>query len=156
MKDIETLLEKYFEGQTTCEEERNLRQFFTEGLVPEHLQMYRPLFAFFQSEQAVLTESSTTSNTPEISEMPELMVLEKKSKTFRQYLTYSLGTIAAALLLLLGISGIYRHFSPTPANYVIIDGKQYTDVCLIREQAMEAFRDVSLSEEEVFATLFNE
>jgi len=33
-----------------------------------------------------------------------------------------------------------------PANYVIIDGKEYTDVHLIREQAMVAFRDVSLSE----------
>ena len=25
MKDIETLLNKYFEGETTCEEERRLR-----------------------------------------------------------------------------------------------------------------------------------
>jgi len=33
---------------------------------------------------------------------------------------------------------------------------RYTDVHLIREQAMVAFRDVSLSEEEVFATLFDE
>ena len=62
----------------------------------------------------------------------------------------------AAILLLVGISGIYRHLSPAPANYVIIDGKEYTDVHLIREQAMVAFRDVSLSEEEVFATLFDE
>ena len=37
MKDIETLLNKYFEGETTCEEERRLRRFFAEGLVPEHL-----------------------------------------------------------------------------------------------------------------------
>ena len=94
MKDIETLLNKYFEGETTCEEE--------------------------------------------------------------QYLTYSLSAAAAAILLLVGISGIYRHLSPAPANYVIIDGKEYTDVHLIREQAMVAFRDVSLSEEEVFATLFDE
>ena len=26
MKDIETLLNKYFEGETTCEEERRLRR----------------------------------------------------------------------------------------------------------------------------------
>ena len=31
MKDIETLLNKYFEGETTCEEERRLRRFFAEG-----------------------------------------------------------------------------------------------------------------------------
>ena len=138
MKDIETLLNKYFEGETTCEEERRLRRFFAEGLVPEHLEVYRPMFAFFEAE------------------MPELAPFEKKTKTVRQYLTYSLSAAAAAILLLVGISGIYRHLSPAPANYVIIDGKEYTDVHLIREQAMVAFRDVSLSEEEVFATLFDE
>ena len=141
MKDIETLLNKYFEGETTCEEERRLRRFFAEGLVPEHRAIYLQMFAFFEAEQK---------------ELPELAPFEKKTKTIRQYLTYSLSAAAAAILLLVGISGIYRHLSPAPANYVIIDGKEYTDVHLIREQAMVAFRDVSLSEEEVFATLFDE
>ena len=54
MKDIETLLNKYFEGETTCEEERRLRRFFAEGLVPEHLEVYRPVFAFFEAEQKEL------------------------------------------------------------------------------------------------------
>ena len=153
MKDIETLLNKYFEGETTCEEERRLRRFFAEGLVPEHLEVYRPMFAFFEAEQEELTEVSGQCNA---GEMPELAIFEKKTKTVRKYLTYSLGAAAAALLLLLGISGVCRHISPAPANYVIIDGKEYTDVHLIREQAMVAFRDVSLSEEEIFATLFDE
>lgn len=153
MKDIETLLNKYFEGETTCEEERKLRRFFAEGLVPEHLEVYRPMFAFFEAAQDELPEISGPCNA---AEMPELAIFEKKTKTVRQYLTYSLGAAAAALLLLLGISGIYRHLSPAPANYVIIDGKEYTDAHLIREQAMAAFQDVSLSEEEIFATLFEE
>ena len=140
MKDIETLLNKYFEGETTCEEERRLRRFFAEGLVPEHLEVYRPMFAFFEAEQKELAEISGKGNA---AEMPELAPFEKKTKTVRQYLTYSLSAAAAAILLLV-------------ANYVIIDGKEYTDVHLIREQAMVAFRDVSLSEEEVFATLFDE
>ena len=153
MKDIETLLNKYFEGETPCEEARRLRRFFAEGLVPEHLEVYRPMFAFFEAEQEELTEVSGQCNA---GEMPELAIFEKKTKTVRKYLTYSLGAAAAALLLLLGISGIYRHISPAPANYVIIDGKEYTDVHLIREQAMVAFRDVILCEEEIFATLFDE
>ena len=153
MKDIETLLNKYFEGETTCEEERRLRRCFAEGGVPVLLEVYRRMFAFFEAEQEELTEVSGQCNA---GEMPELAIFEKKTKTVRKYLTYSLGAAAAALLLLLGISGIYRHISPAPANYVIIDGKEYTDVHLIREQAMVAFRDVSLSEEEIFATLFDE
>ena len=35
---IDELLDKYFEGETSCEEERELRRFFTEEEVPEHLQ----------------------------------------------------------------------------------------------------------------------
>ncbi len=144
MKDIEVLLNKYFEGETTCEEERELRRFFTEGLVPEHLQMYRPMFAFFEEEHTQYAQASATTQS------------EKKNKTFRYYLTYSLGTVAATLLLVLGVSGVYRHLSPASSSYVIIDGKQYTDAALIREQAKAAFRDVSFSEEEVFVTLFEE
>ena len=144
MKDIEELLNKYFEGETTCEEERELRRFFTEGLVPEHLQMYRPMFAFFEAEHTQYVQASATTRS------------EKKNKTFRYYLTYSLGTVAATLLLVLGVSGVYRHLSPASSSYVIIDGKQYTDAALIREQAKAAFRDVSFSEEEVFVTLFEE
>ena len=86
MKDIETLLNKYFEGETTCEEERRLRRFFAEGLVPEHLEVYRPVFAFFEAEQKELPEISGIGNAVE---MPELAPFEKKTKTIRQYLTYS-------------------------------------------------------------------
>lgn len=48
--NIEELLNKYFEGETNCEEERELRRFFTQGIVPEHSQMYGPMFAFFSEE----------------------------------------------------------------------------------------------------------
>lgn len=80
MKDIETLLNKYFEGATTCEEERRLRRFFAEGLVPEHLEVYRPMFAFFEAEQKELAEISDKGNA---AEMPELAPFEKKTKTVR-------------------------------------------------------------------------
>ena len=40
---IDELLDKYFEGETSCEEERELRRFFTEEEVPEHLQTYLSL-----------------------------------------------------------------------------------------------------------------
>ena len=70
--------------------------------------------------------------------------------------TYIFSGMAAGILLILGIAGLNRHFNTSTANYVIIDGKCYTDAKLVREQAMIAFRDVSISEEEVFATLFSE
>ena len=57
--NIEELLNKYFEGETTCEEERELRRFFTRGIIPEHLQMYRPMFAFLHEENR---QSKTAEN----------------------------------------------------------------------------------------------
>ena len=46
--NIEELLNKYFDGDTTCEEERELRRFFTQETVPEHLKEYSPLFALIK------------------------------------------------------------------------------------------------------------
>ena len=44
MKPIETLLERYFQGETTLEEEQTLREYFRQAEVPSALEMYRSLF----------------------------------------------------------------------------------------------------------------
>ncbi|HPF10530.1 MAG TPA: hypothetical protein PKW08_01395 [Flavobacteriaceae bacterium] len=41
---IETLLEAYFEGNTTLQEETQLQAFFASADVPTHLEPYAPLF----------------------------------------------------------------------------------------------------------------
>ena len=72
----------------------------------------------------------------------------KTSVPLHRRLLYIFSGMAAGILLILGIAGLNRHFNTSTANYVIIDGKCYTDAKLVREQAMIAFRDVSISEEE--------
>lgn len=47
---IDELLNRYFEGETSCREEKELRRFFTEEEVPEHLAIYRPLFVCLDEE----------------------------------------------------------------------------------------------------------
>lgn len=49
-KYIEQLLEEYFNGETTLEEEKILRTFFCQEKLPEHLVQYRDLFIYEQSE----------------------------------------------------------------------------------------------------------
>ena len=39
---IEELLERYFEGETSAAEEKQIRAFFASGEVPEHLAAYAP------------------------------------------------------------------------------------------------------------------
>jgi len=44
---IETLLERFFEGQTSNVEEQKLYEFFAGYDVPEHLLRYKKVFAYF-------------------------------------------------------------------------------------------------------------
>ncbi len=44
-RNINLLLDRYFEGQTTLEEEARLRAYFTGPNVEPELELYRPLFA---------------------------------------------------------------------------------------------------------------
>lgn len=56
MESIRTLLERYFEGETTLAEERELRDRFASGEdIPEDLQYAAGMFAFFgESREACL------------------------------------------------------------------------------------------------------
>lgn len=137
---IEELLDRYFEGQTSCEEERQLRRFFTTESIPEHLQVYHPLFACLEQEAKDFRKKDDSGI--------------KKPSVNRRFL-YTLGAVAAGVLLLIGIAGThqYLHHS-TPENFVIIDGKQYTDAKLIQEQALAAFHDMKTTEDEMLNLMF--
>lgn len=50
-KRIVMLLDKYFAGETSLEEEEALRQFFQREVIPEELKPYQPLFQFFSHER---------------------------------------------------------------------------------------------------------
>ena len=67
LKNIESLLEKYEEGQATLQEEAQLKHYFTTETVAPHLEVYRSLFTYFVldkqlSYQRPLTATSSTSN----------------------------------------------------------------------------------------------
>jgi hypothetical protein len=49
--NIRKLLDKYWEGESSLQEETQLRDFFAGNNVPEDLKSYQPLFQFFQMEQ---------------------------------------------------------------------------------------------------------
>jgi len=52
-KQIEQLLNRYWRCETSLEEEAELRTFFNEGNVPQHLLRYKDLFVYQQVEQQV-------------------------------------------------------------------------------------------------------
>ncbi|MDY8138897.1 hypothetical protein [Aquimarina sp. 2201CG5-10] len=62
LSNIEKLLEKYFEGETTISEEKELKVYFTRETVPSHLERYKDLFQYFSQESTVT--ATTDLNIP--------------------------------------------------------------------------------------------
>lgn len=50
-RQVEALLEKYLNAETSIQEEQSLRRFFLEEEVPHQLMEYQPLFQFFSQER---------------------------------------------------------------------------------------------------------
>ena len=53
-QEVHELLQRYFDGATSPAEERELRRFFASEELPDSLMLYRPMFAYFAREHAVV------------------------------------------------------------------------------------------------------
>ncbi len=51
--NIEKILEKYFEGESTIAEENDLQTYFLSSNVAQHLTQYAPLFKFYDDEKFI-------------------------------------------------------------------------------------------------------
>ncbi len=63
-QQIDNLLEKYWEGNTSLEEENLLREYFLLELPDERHKNYTPLFEYFAEQQKEKPENTTGFSTP--------------------------------------------------------------------------------------------
>jgi hypothetical protein len=113
MKDIEKLLEKYYEGETTLAEEKQLRAFFAEETIPQHLQSHAAQFRFLAESRNEIVPDITAAWLDETSEpaSPGKVIRFSPAQWARR--------IAAGIgLLLIGFSGgcWFNQTKETPAQ----------------------------------------
>ncbi len=97
LNKIETLLEKYFEGQTSIDEEQELGAYFSSSDVAQHLKQYQNVFNYFSTSR--LEESQK-----------EFKIKSKKSKMFWL-------SVAASASILIGTGAIiYSNTTDSASN----------------------------------------
>ena len=96
LNEIEILIEKYENGETTLKEEQQLRDYFSQETIAPHLEVYKPMFQYF----LVTKEEQFTKDVP------------LKSKN--TYNLYKWISVAAVAVLMFGI-----YFQNTKPNYEI-------------------------------------
>ena len=79
-KYIEQLLERYWEAETSLQEETILRTFFSQPDIPENLRKYQPLFDCEQQKEEVLGEDFDARILDQIGEAPLAKTITLKSR----------------------------------------------------------------------------
>lgn len=92
---IELLLEKYFQGETSIAEEKDLKNYFSSLNVAQHLEQYKPMFGYFSQAKEQQFEQQIPLQT-------------KKRKV-------AWLSIAASVVVLLGI-GTYSYVNYNNVN----------------------------------------
>lgn len=124
-KNIELLLERYWQCETSLEEESELRDFFSNEDVPAHLLRYKSLFVYQQVQQEVgLSEEFDFRILAQV-ETP--VVKAKRLTLVGRFIP--LFKAAAVIALILSLGNIAQHsFSGDDGRVLAADtiGKQVT------------------------------
>ncbi len=100
-KTVQALLEKYFDGSTSVEEEKALFAYFSEGESDPSLESYRLQF------QLMANNREPVHANPDFEARLSDMILSLDEKPYRYHLRYRLVryAVAASIALLVGITG---------------------------------------------------
>lgn len=144
---IEELIERFFEGMTSNEEEKELYKFFSSNEIPEHLKKYKPVFEYF--EQGIVDETNKNEDIKTIQ--------QQESPKNRKRLIYTVSGIAASILIVL--SGYYlfnkdsAEFNPYEGSYIVRNGVRITDMNIIQSELENTYQEVMQQQEKTKKTI---
>jgi len=107
-KEIEILLDKYFEALTTVDEENILRSYFQREDIADHLKSVQSLFWLIERQKAEKTEIDHEER------LMEKIFLKKEKGLHQKRLFYFASSIAAIVLLFLSIIYFNTNEKPVP------------------------------------------
>ena len=114
VEEIKILLDKYFEAETSLQEEALLNEYFNGNDVDADLKQFQSLFQFLKVEKDVLLSETATNKVLEIKKE------DKKLSVLRGGKVVGLWWRAAAAVMILGVSTflINRQFNQTVKHCV--------------------------------------
>lgn len=110
LNKIENLIEKYFDGNTNLTEENQIKLFFSQGIVPDHLKMYQPHFQFLR--QAKTKRFQVNLN--------QIIEADKDTRSVipKRKINYWISGIAASVILIMGV--YWMNFSKNNSSKYIV------------------------------------
>ncbi len=155
---IETLIERFFDGTTTDEEERELYAFFrlAGDDLPEHLREYRDVFAWFDTGIAgEISDKAPLYPLPAVA-MESKDEDRKPRKPRKRWMRWT--AVAASVLVAAAFYSLYtmdRADAVLLEGYVIRDGVKITDMDVIGSE-LEATMQMALMQEAKAEQLFRQ
>ena len=135
---IKDLLNRFFEGQTSDKEERELYLFFRRDNLPEEFASYRSVIKYFETGLADELDSAMPNP-------PSRTISSKK-----RWIVWS--SIAASFLLILFAPLYFLNIPETPdpleGSYIIRNGMRITDLKRIRPELEATIQNAFLQQEE--------
>jgi hypothetical protein len=147
--NIEQLLEKYFEGETSSQEEKFLREYFSSYNIDEKFIQYAPLFQYFKDEiaknklgqQEGLEEGITVELIPENDNKKETIITSYKFWA----------SVAAVVAICFAV--VHNHTNTTTfsnKSYAMIDGKYHTEDEIIKHAFLASIQEIIDDEVQLF------
>jgi hypothetical protein len=118
-QQIKILLERYFQGDSSLEEEKMLRQYFSGPAIDERFLAYQPMFQLFAEEQKLEMDSDSAENMLKQLRATPVKRLSPLSKAVPWMLR-----VAAALVLVVGMWWAYNYRQET-AQTAAVDWSKY-------------------------------
>lgn len=122
LDNIEKLIDKYFEGETSIAEENQLKDYFSSSNVAQHLQQYQPVFGYFSQAK----EQQFTQEIP----------LKSKKRNVVIWMS-----IAASVVVMLGVGSMMYFENNKSEQFVACTPEDNPELAL--EQTQKALALVS-------------